>query len=206
MLRSTLFFAFALLLASGPARAGDLGKGDYDVIILGGGKTEADAAKISKLFASKVFLLRVLGGELGGWPQTRSSKSVPGLKPGFELSVLGFCRHSEHDARARRQLLTLVRAAIPEAYVRKVRGAYGDSCPPASLFEPPSEAELALRKRLETSPKDPGALFAYAEYLASDEQVRFSEAQKVLEVLLELAPGHEDGKALSHKLMVLTTD
>lgn len=204
MRRSAL--ALALTLSVVPAHAGDLGEGDYDLIILGGGKTEAEAAKISEQFESKVFLLRLLGGRFGGWPQTRSSKSIPGLKPGFELSVLGFCRHSEHDARERRQLLSLVRAAAPAAYVRRVRGAYGDSCPPASLFETPGEAERTLRRRLEASPKDPAALYTYAEFLASEEQVRFSEALKVLEALLELAPGHEDGQALSHKLMVLTTD
>lgn len=186
--------------------AGDLGVGDYDVVILGGGKTEAEAAKVAAEFSRKVFLLRVLGGSFGGWPQTVHSKDVAGLKPGFELSVLGFCRHSEHDVRSRRELLEQVRKLVPGAYTRKVRGAHGDSCPPSTLFSAPSPEEQKLRSALERDPKNPEGLYLYADFLAGPEEVRLAEAQKVLETLLELAPKHELGLALARKLMVLITD
>jgi hypothetical protein len=96
---------------------------DYAVIILGGGKSRADAEQVRERFVrdSQGAFARVPNG----FPKCLSSDTVEGLNPGFEIAVLGFC--ADADAEQVRDVANLVMDG--GVYTRMVRGEFRDTCP-----------------------------------------------------------------------------
>lgn len=124
---SVVFAISLLLLASTPAPAStpspEPASGERVAVIWGGGK-DAEAAKASlakweeerELLAETLVLAE-------GFPKQVSSASVPGLNPGFEVVLLGFCRGDEAQVPRR-----MLKAYHPFVYERPVQQAVS-ACP-----------------------------------------------------------------------------
>jgi uncharacterized protein len=105
------------------AGAGDSpGSEPLQAIILGGGKTREDAGRSIRQWDDAQAKVGV--SPRRSFPQIRRSKDVPGLKPGFEVTLLGFCPASEAQ-----KVLERIRSEIAGAYVRNVTGEQQAECP-----------------------------------------------------------------------------
>lgn len=101
-----------------------------------------------------------------GYPKIFESKKIEGLKPGFEVVVLGFCPLGQEvsiadliEAEAKRQ--------VPGAYGRAVRTSEPASCPRLK-FEKPDEADgIKAWDAYQRAPESPDAMVEYGHYLVS---------------------------------------
>jgi tetratricopeptide (TPR) repeat protein len=171
----------------------------YDIIIVGGGKTEAEAQAALDRLKEKVLWVRVArGGYLG----VHKSEDFPGLNKGLHIAVLGLCAGGKGtDNKA---LLNAVKALAPGTYSKSIKGQYGDPCPPLAAFTPPDAEEKPLLERIA---KEPGSADAYVAYGAHLKDAgRLEEARVIVDHALELNPDHEEAKGLAQTLMVLLTD
>lgn len=203
MLKFKLFVLLLPLWLSNVATAQTATPQTYDIFILGGGKTQADADAALHKYQQSVFYLRY-GHSASAYPGTLSSASIPGLKPGFFIAVAGLCAHSEHNKAERTALLKTLQAAVKGSYVREIKGQYGDPCPEAAALAQPGSAEAKLRAAIVAAPTSTQALYQYAAFL--DAEARFVEAQAFVDKILQLDAKHAAAQALSEKLMVLMTD
>ncbi|NMO19895.1 hypothetical protein HPC49_33425 [Pyxidicoccus fallax] len=195
-----LLLLFALIPFAGSAQEGEPKPGMYEIFIVGGGKTEAEArAAIDKL-KEKVLWVRLVDGS--GYVGVHASDDFPGLKKGLHIAVLGMCRAGKGADNS--DLLKALKALAPGTYSKRIKGQYGDPCPPSGAFTPPDAEEKPYLDRIGKEPKSADAFYAYALYLK--ESSRLKEAQVMADHALELAPQHEDAKALAQMLMVLLTD
>ncbi|MBZ4409517.1 hypothetical protein K8640_14935 [Myxococcus sp. XM-1-1-1] len=109
------------VVASTPAPEGQ--GGEYVAVIWGGGKdAEAAKASVAKWESERELVAKALV-LAEGFPKTVSSGSVPGLNPGFEVVLLGFCRSDESAVQRR-----LLKAYHPFIYERPVTQAVS-ACP-----------------------------------------------------------------------------
>ena len=116
--------ALLLLLPADPAH----------LLILGGGKTEADAAKAKAAFTRHADVTPT-----PGYPKTLKSDTIAGLKPGFHILVLGAC---PPDAWT----LDEVRGLYDGSYIRAVQWQGSLPCP-TSKKEPKLGATRTLKVR-----------------------------------------------------------
>jgi hypothetical protein len=181
------------------AFAGEPKPRTYDIVIVGGGKSEADAqAALDKLKAQVPWVQLTKHG----YPRVAKSDDFPGLNKGLHIAVLGLCaKGGDTDIK---RLMKAVKVHAPGAYAKSLKGQYGDPCPPEGAFLAPDEEEKPLRDRLAKEPKSAAAYTAYAAYLK--DQARLTEAQVMVDHALELDPHHAEAKELTHLLMVLMTD
>jgi hypothetical protein len=170
----------------------------YEVLIIGGGKTRAEAeAALDKFKKDAESFLN--GNPLkDNYPKIVESASITGLNAGFFIAVLGFCSE-KHDVEPLKKALSQF---MHGSYTKKVSGNYAGLCPPFPLFS--SIPEKAYLTRLKAAPKSEQYSFEYAHSLHI--QGRFDDAKKQLEKILELNAGHEDAKSLLHTIAVLETD
>lgn len=169
----------------------------YDIFIIGGGKTEADAQAALDALKAKVVWVRVANG---GYLGVHTSDEFPGLNKGLHIAVLGLCAKGPGN----KDLLKAVKALAPGTYTKSIKGQYGDPCPPLGAFTPPGAEEKALLERIAKESKSADAYVAYGAYLK--EAARLEEARVVVDHALELDPNHAEAKDLAEILMVLLTD
>lgn len=93
------------------------------ILILGGGKTKAEAEKA--LLRFKMLMLPFSFN--AGFPKTYSSETIEGLNPGFEIAVLGFYKN-ESDAKLHSQLVNSV--SEDWSYYKKVNIEYSPGLSP----------------------------------------------------------------------------
>lgn len=122
-----VFAISLLLLASTPAPTAtpppEPPTGEHVAVIWGGGKdAEAAKASLAKWEEERALLTEALV-LAEGFPKTVSSASVPGLNPGFEIVLLGFCRSDESQVPRR-----MLKAYHPFVYERPVKQALS-ACP-----------------------------------------------------------------------------
>ncbi|MFP2926421.1 tetratricopeptide repeat protein [Pyxidicoccus sp. 3LG] len=173
----------------------------YDIIIVGGGKTEAEAQAALDRLKEKILWVRLTTGNWN-FPNVEKSDDYPGLNKGLHIAVLGLCaRGGDTDVK---QLLKAVKAHASGAYTKSVKGKYGDPCPPSGAFIPPSAEEKALLDRIAKEPKSAEAYFAYGQALK--DEGRLQEARIMVDEALRLDPNHQAAKVLGETLMVLLTD
>ncbi len=97
-------------------------KGD-EIILLGGGTTTDAARAVAERYTAA--RLDGLITPAPGFPKILSSASIQGLKPGFEVAVLGVCPEGERAANLR----DVVNLVAPGAYLRTVTGDFEGQCP-----------------------------------------------------------------------------
>lgn len=95
----------------------------FYAIIMAGGTTPEPVTKA-------VADYKLFGGLAGifpteGFPQVVASATVSGLKPGFQVAILGYCA-KEADAKSLREISDF---AYPGTYLRKVKGEFDGRCP-----------------------------------------------------------------------------
>ncbi|MBN8467333.1 hypothetical protein JYJ95_12485 [Corallococcus exiguus] len=171
----------------------------YDIVIVGGGKTEEEAQAALDKLKPKVLWVRL---STTGFPGVEKSDNYPGLNKGLYIAVLGLCpKGGDTDIK---KLMKAVKAHAPGAYSKSIKGQYGDPCPPDSAFLPPDEVEKPLLDRIAKEPNSAEAFHAYAAYLK--ENGRLGEAKAMVDEALRLNPKHAEALSLSEVLMVLMTD
>jgi ankyrin repeat protein len=123
---STLVAPLLALLAAAPSPEAVV---PVDAIILGGSRdSRARFEGVGWIgLSAKTGLLQA-----PGFPLEVDSAKVSGLKPGFQVTILGFCPPAESE-----RVLAAARLAFPGAYVRKVTGQQ-PACP--RLAEPRAQA------------------------------------------------------------------
>lgn len=108
------------------------------VIILGGGKeaAEAEAWKKRWLHARPVYddLVKLAKG----YPRVVRSDELPGLNTGYEIAILGVCKHSDAAAP-----LAMIKSVYPGAYTKEIAGEQPEACPVL-----PTQAKLHSTKTL----------------------------------------------------------
>ncbi len=140
-----------------------------------------------------------------GFPKVVESKSVPGLKPGFEVIVLGVCSDSGADRHLADFLEARAREAVPGAYGRAVEASVGPSCPRMVVPKPEDDAEgMKLWAAAEKSPESAEALTALGNYVVSVGDLDSGEYLGLR--ALQVAPGHAGAKALMEKVGLLRAD
>lgn len=88
------------------------------VIIFGGGVTEADGAAALASFNKLPAVVTLAQGQ----PRVVDSGTLPGLKPGFRVVTLGTCR-------APGPALAALKAVYPGTYVKPLTGEVPEQCP-----------------------------------------------------------------------------
>ncbi|MFP2908487.1 hypothetical protein ACLESD_26225 [Pyxidicoccus sp. 3LFB2] len=174
---------------------------NYDIIILGGGKTEAEAQAVLERLKAKVLWVRMTAGSWN-YPGVKKSDDYPGLNKGLYIAVLGLCGRGAKSQST--HLMKAVKALEPGAYAKNIRGQYGDPCPPIGAFTPPEAEEKKHLDRIAKEPRSADAFFAYGQYLKDGG--RLEEARIYADEAVELDPNHAEAKALAEVLMVLLTD
>ncbi len=177
---------------------------DYDIIILGGGKTEAEAQAVLDRLKEKVLWVRLTAGKWN-FPSVDKSDDYPGLNKGLYIAVLGLCaREDKSGINSNKNLVKAVKVFSPGTYSKKVRGQYGDPCPPLAAFTPPEGDEKTHLDRIAKEPRSADAFYSYGQYLK--DEGRLEEARIFNNEALEIDPKHTDAQSLAETLMVLLTD
>jgi len=122
--------AFSLVLASGANAEPASPLQRSHLVILGGGKTPAEAEAVVKGFAKPQWLTLATG-----YPRVIESATVKGLNPGFFIAVAGACA-SKRAAEEARDLLGFLSSS--GVYLREVQ------VPEALLQDCPSLQPMAL--------------------------------------------------------------
>lgn len=163
-----------------------------EVVILGGGKTVQEAEASGRAFqaAHEAFT--------PGFPKRMRSDDLPGLKPGFQLLVAGFCSDKAAAQRAAKALNTLGKGV----YTRPVTAAQPESCPNAEIAADPQSAPFL--KRIAAEPRSVGARYALAAHLY--ERGLLDEAEVQLEEALRIDPEHGPSRDLLRTISVLKMD
>ncbi|NNB94213.1 hypothetical protein HI113_09890 [Corallococcus exiguus] len=173
--------------------------GPYDIVIVGGGKTEEEAQAALDKLKPKVLWVRL---STTGFPGVEKSDNYPGLNKGLYIAVLGLCpKGGDTDIK---KLMKAVKAHAPGAYSKSIKGQYGNPCPPDSAFLPPDAEEKPLLDRIAKEPNSADAFYAYAAHLK--EEGRLGESQVMVDEALRLNPNHAEARSLTEVLMVLMTD
>lgn len=175
----------AAVVASSPVLA-------TEVVILGGGKTPAEAERVARQFE------KVKDSFADGFPKQVRSDDVPGLKPGFHLLVGGFCADKAGALRAAKALAQTVKGV----YTRTVTAAQPESCPNAAIAEDPQAAPFL--KKILADPKSVTARYEYGAHL--HQRGLLDEAEAELEKALELDPQHAPSLELLRTIAVLKMD
>jgi hypothetical protein len=125
------FLCLLLLLGVLPAAAKPKARAppSFQLIILGGGKTPAEAQAALERYKG-VAHPGVTAAE--GYPKLLKSDELAGLNPGFHIAVLGICSEVER-ARALRDLANL---SLPGVYLKPVQASVADACPKLALPKP----------------------------------------------------------------------
>ncbi|RYZ40022.1 MAG: hypothetical protein EOO71_17735 [Myxococcaceae bacterium] len=173
----------------------------YEIIIVGGGKTEAEAQAALERLKEKVLWVR-LAATSNDLPGVKKSDDYPGLNKGLHIAVLGLCVKGG-DTNVK-DLLKAVKPHAPGVYSKSIKGQYGDPCPPVHTFTPPSDEEKPFLERIAKEPKSPEAYVAYGRFLQG--QGSLHEAGLMADEALRLDPNHEDAKNLGHTINVLLMD
>lgn len=92
-------------------------------LIFGGGATAADAEGWMKKWQAAAPAFEGLFTPASGFPRVVESATVPGLKPGFHVVVLGFCEKARMAVPH-----AVVKGLFPSAYTRDVTGVTA-ACP-----------------------------------------------------------------------------
>lgn len=136
-----MVFAISLLLLAATPGAGSPpvpeSPGGVVAVVWGGGK---DAAAAHESLARWEAEKRLLGDVITfapGFPKIVSSATVPGLNPGFEIVLLGFCPRDE--GRIERAYL---KALFPSTYEKPVKGVES-ACP---VWSNPKEHAIELQR------------------------------------------------------------
>ncbi|RKG92798.1 hypothetical protein D7V88_04885 [Corallococcus terminator] len=174
----------------------------YDIIIVGGGKTEEEAQAALDRLKAKVLYVR-FATPSGDLLTVRKSDDYPGLNKGLYIAVLGMCARDAEVVEDMKRFMKALKVHAPGAYSKTIKGQYGDPCPPSNAFMPPEAEEKAFLERIAKEPKSADAYFAYAMFLKNES--RLDEANAIVTQALDLDPQHEEAKALGHLLMVLLT-
>ncbi len=180
----------ALALCAGLASPGARGQeaDSLELLILGGGKTRADAELWLAHWRRAEAEVGVFLAPAAGYPRVLESASLPGLKPGFHIVALGACPAGEAEPR-----LAALKAFFPGTYTREVRGA-APGCPglrpEAALLEAAGLSKGPLRLRVLS--------FQPAYYGAGTVAIRslLFRADRLQEVATELHQG-EGGEGSS---------
>ncbi|NOK17240.1 hypothetical protein [Corallococcus carmarthensis] len=175
----------------------------YDIIIVGGGKTEAEAQAALDRLKAQVLWVRVAQPS-GGFLAVEKSDDYPGLNKGLYIAVLGLCARDAEVVEDIKRFMKALKVHAPGAYSKSIKGQYGDPCPPSGAFTPPDDEEKPFLERIAKEPKSAEAFFAYGLFLKN--QGRLTEADAMAGQALKLDPNHAEAKALAHLLMVLLTD
>ncbi|MBZ4421341.1 tetratricopeptide repeat protein [Myxococcus sp. RHSTA-1-4] len=173
----------------------------YDIIIVGGGKTETEAQAALDRLKERVLWVRLTAGRWN-YPGVKKSDDYPGLNKGLHIAVLGLC--AKGNGTNAKALVKAVKVLAPGTYSKSIKGQYGDPCPPIGAFTPPDAEEKKHLDRIAQEPKSADAYVAYG--LALKEQGRLEEARIVVDEALELDPSHAEAKGLAEVLTVLLTD
>jgi hypothetical protein len=169
-----------LLLAAWLACSGQAPMTRNYALILGGGKTKADAEAVLKKFSAPKELRPA-----AGYPKLQKSDEVKGLKPGFFVALLGYCDNAGDLENEVRQMWK----AQKGSYAREVDAAVPGACPKIDGPKlPPTDEEKKLLEK--------------AQGLEPD----FPRAQKIYEELVTLNPGNKDAHQALERIMVLMTD
>ncbi|MCP3097725.1 hypothetical protein LZ198_02410 [Myxococcus sp. K15C18031901] len=178
---SRALFVFMLCM-SAPVLAREPESRPFDIVIVGGGKSEAEARTALDTLAARVTWVRVANRSSG--VGVRKSDDFPGLTKGQYVAVLGLCPRGGKARPA--PLLKAVQGHAPGAYVKHIQGRYDDSCPPLEAFQPPGAKEKPLLDRIQREPTSAKAYVAYGEFLK--DQRRFDEAAAMASHAHDLDP------------------
>lgn len=185
----------ALALAATPAHAAPP---ELRAIVLTGTKLPARVG--GQLAAVKAKLGRFVLAP--GFPKVVESKTVPGLKPGFEVILLGVCSEAGADTHLADFIEARAKAAVPGAYGRPVEVSVGASCPRLAIPKPEDDAEGAkLWAAAEKTPDAPDALTALGHHLVGSGDLEAGEYLGLR--ALQLAPKHAGAKGLMEKIGLL---
>ncbi|RKH34849.1 hypothetical protein D7X75_06550 [Corallococcus sp. CA031C] len=175
----------------------------YDIIIVGGGKTEAEAQAALDRLKTQVLWVRVARPS-GDFLAVKKSDDYPGLNKGLYIAVLGLCARDAEVTVDMKRFMKALKVHAPGAYSKSIKGQYGDPCPPSDAFTPPDDEEKPFLERIAKEPKSAEAFYAYALFLKN--QGGLEQADAMVGHALDLDPQHAEAKALAHLLMVLLTD
>lgn len=132
--RRALFFivlAGAILLHRTPVRAAEkTGSEPIEVLIMAGDPDEAEAQKKFKKVVRHLSWITPPLTLPDGYPKLVKSADYKGLKPGFFITIAGFCPKSLSQ-----QALAVLRKAESGAYVRTVDVAAGTQACPTRLLK-----------------------------------------------------------------------
>ncbi|MFP2901794.1 hypothetical protein [Corallococcus sp. 4LFB] len=156
-MRSCIFVLGLLALASTPASA----DAPAQAILWKGSRNKAEAEAQRATWVTLEAFLRKAGLSLPeGYPRLIESKTLPGLKPGFWVWLVGLC-----DPESAPSLLVPIKHLAPETYARAVRLPAGQlACPQQEgaplearklTLKRPSGATLRVFTRDETTTPDP---------------------------------------------------
>lgn len=117
---------------------------DVEVLILGGGRVEGDAEAVADGFPNLADHLEKAGFKAAaGFPKVLRSDSLPGLRPGLWIAVVGLCAPGDEL-----DPLEALKSVLPGTYSKRARALVAkDSCP---RFE----GQLAGHAELELATKD----------------------------------------------------
>jgi hypothetical protein len=138
-----MFAISALLLLSAAPDAGMLGDDwvERDAIIWSGATHREEARAQLDAFASDTREVSALFALPVGFPRVVDSSTVQGLKPGFQIVVLGFCAEGLGA-----QPVALFRGINGGAYRRTVKVPPGDGCPTVREDLQVQSVSLPLKK------------------------------------------------------------
>ncbi|WP_224367138.1 hypothetical protein [Hyalangium versicolor] len=136
------FLPFLLLATAAVAETPPPPSSEVVALVWGGGKDEAAAQEWRRRWDEEQKSIKAPVSLGEGFPKIVSSASVPGMNPGFEIVLLGFCRKDESEPV--RQFL---KALYPFIYERPVK-VETNACPTwADEGERTVEAPSVLKVR-----------------------------------------------------------
>lgn len=188
------FFYFG---AAGPAQAAPT---EMRAIVLAGtklparvsGQLESVQAKLGALIPAP------------GFPKVVESKLVPGLKPGFEVILLGLCPTLGVEGGLTNLVEQAAKDAVSGSYSRPVKVEGPPACPQLKISRPDEPEGQQPWAAYEKSPDSPDAQVALGHYLVSVGDLDGGEYLG-LRALLK-SPQHPGAKGLLEKIGVLRTD
>lgn len=121
-------------------------------IVWGGGPTPEDGAAWMARWRQESPDYADLLTLAPGWPQLVESRTVPGLKPGFHVVLLGICPAGDEGPA-----LSLLKAIHPGAYARDVAAD-----PPPDACPSPREGAAVLRREAIERGRSSAAVVAFS--------------------------------------------
>jgi hypothetical protein len=172
---------------------------ELKAIVLTGSKLPAKVADAEAIKKKLVTLVPA-----AGFPKLYESKSIEGLKPGFEVLVLGFCPYGA--------ITNSIADLIEAEAKRKVPGTYGKlvtgvpvSCPTLKIDKPEDSEEGAkLYAAYLKNPKSADALAELGHFFVSIGDLDAGEYLGLQ--ALSIDAKHDSAKGLLQKIGVLRAD